>query len=357
MRIARTWTCILCVLLSGLAIESLSAQTLEQLAGQMRQLVNAVNTLRAQVQELEQGDSTQQQRLQALQAALRALEERLLQETTLLRQRLAEQTETVQRNLESETDALRQQLADGDARLAGQTETVRRNFANETDALQQQLADRDARLAEQVSLLNREMEAFQEKLEALPPLIGTLRQEILALNQQQEQALRALAEQVSVLDERMVRLEIDDPWTEGIPLPIFYEPDQAILLPATRQQSLQSIETIAQLLYRNPHRSVRVTGHTARVRCEGSQEVNCFRLSKARAQLVVDILVEEHNIPKQRMQVVGCGWRDRIDLRTDNEALTSEERDEARAENRRVVLVLEREDTRPIPPLCEIVRQ
>jgi OmpA-OmpF porin, OOP family len=103
---------------------------------------------------------------------------------------------------------------------------------------------------------------------------------------------------------------------------IQFEFDSDRILP----ESSEAIETIAELMQVQPALALLVVGHTDAV---GDFDYN-LRLSMARAQAVVDTLVERHGIQRSRLQAAGAGMMAPI---------ASNRSESGRAENRRVELV------------------
>lgn len=71
-----------------------------------------------------------------------------------------------------------------------------------------------------------------------------------------------------------------------------------------QQGSIASLDDLAAYLVQNPDRQVVFVGHTD---ATGSLEINT-RLSRTRAQAVVDYLLERHDVPRQQIAAEGVGY-------------------------------------------------
>lgn len=103
---------------------------------------------------------------------------------------------------------------------------------------------------------------------------------------------------------------------------IYFDTGKSTIKP----ESDQAIGEVAKLLKGDPSLNVYVVGHTDNV---GALESN-MKLSQARAEAVMDMLVKKHGIAGSRMKSFGDG---------PYAPVSSNDTDEGRAKNRRVELV------------------
>ena len=111
-------------------------------------------------------------------------------------------------------------------------------------------------------------------------------------------------------------------------LKVQFENNSSALTPT----SVAEVEKLAQFLAKYPSLSVDIEGHTDSV---GSAQYNKV-LSLRRAQSVGNLLTQKNNIAKDRVNTVGLG---------EEKPVASNETAEGRAQNRRVVVNIEKEVT------------
>jgi OOP family OmpA-OmpF porin len=86
-----------------------------------------------------------------------------------------------------------------------------------------------------------------------------------------------------------------------------YDVDQS----AVRPEHRNDLRRVADYLKANPRMTATVEGHASQTRVTNTDE-QAMRLSQQRAQNVVDYLVEQFNVPRNRLKAEGFGQTRRI---------------------------------------------
>ena len=114
----------------------------------------------------------------------------------------------------------------------------------------------------------------------------------------------------------------EEGWSLGLPERLLFEFDQAEI----SSQNLVQLNHLAAQLHKYKLNKVRIVGHTDNI---GHPDYN-LALSKKRAESVAQVFMQNH-FSAENMQVIGRG---------SSQPLNTVDSDEARAENRRVTVII-----------------
>lgn len=114
----------------------------------------------------------------------------------------------------------------------------------------------------------------------------------------------------------------EEGWSLGLPERLLFEFDQAEI----SNQNLAKLNRLASQLHQYKLNKVRIVGHTDNI---GNPNYN-LALSEKRAQSVAQVFMD-NQFSTQNIQVIGRG---------SSQPLTTIDSDEARAENRRVAVII-----------------
>ena len=153
-----------------------------------------------------------------------------------------------------------------------------------------------------------------------------------ALNQAEQDALQATADEIQKLLEEYglqnsVKLRIDD---RGLVLTLMdaatFESGSADIMPSF-VPSLIKIATILDSV----NNYIRIEGHTDNVPVTGGKFASNWEVSTARAISIVELFIQNSNIPPEKLSAVGYG---------EYRPIASNDTPEGRAQNRRVEIVV-----------------